>query len=109
MVDYARAKTVADRQIHRWGQKAILRRSTGDRECWALEVQISAHERHQLKNPTDRIFIISAVDLDVAPSKDDALVWDNGDGTERVFRQDAPVAPFSPGGVIIYYELQVQG
>src|SRR4051812_46512818 len=109
MVDYARSKTVADRQIRRWGQKAKLRRTSGDRDCWALEVQISANERRALKNPTNHVFIISAIDLDVAPDKTDSLVWDNGDGTERVFRQDAPVSPFSPGGIIIYYEIQVQG
>jgi hypothetical protein len=110
MVDYARSRAVADRQIRRWGQKSLLRRASGDRDCWALEVQISANERRALKNPTNRVYIISAVDLTVPPdTKADSLVWDNGDGTERVFRNDAPVAPFSPGGVIIYYELQVQG
>ncbi len=60
-------------------------------------------------NPTNRVFLISAVGLAVPPdSKLDSLVW-KVDGVEQVFRQDAPVSPLQPGDIVIYYELQVQG
>lgn len=108
-IDYTRQRAVADRQIRKWGQQAKLKRGDELRDCWALEVQLSAHERRALKNPTNRVFLVSAVDLAVPPdSKQDALVWDEN-GTTKVFRQDAPVSPLQPGGVTIYYELQVQG
>lgn len=106
--NYARSRAKADAQIRKFGQLAKLRRAAGDRDCWALEVQLSSRERQTLKNPTNRIFLVSAVDLAVPPAKDDALVWIEN-GVTRVFRQDAPVSPLQPGGVVVYYELQVQG
>jgi hypothetical protein len=107
---YLRARAVADRQIRKWGAVAVLRRGSGDRSCWAMEVQLSAHERHALKNPTSRVFLISAVDLDVAPTKADSLVlYVQPDGTVELppLRQVAPVAPLAPGGIVVYYELTV--
>lgn len=106
--NYARSRTKADAQIRKFGQLSKLRRAAGDRDCWALEVQLSAHERRALANPTNRVFLISAVDLAIPPAKDDSLVWAEN-GITRVFRQDAPVSPLQPGGVVVYYELQVQG
>lgn len=109
-IDYRRQRAVADGQIRRWGQQTKLKRGDATRDCWALEVQLSATERRALKNPTNRVFLISAVGLDVPPSeKQDALLWTEEDGTQRVFRQDAPVSPLQPGGLVIYYEIQVQG
>lgn len=107
-IDYTRQQTIADRQIRRWGQSAKLRRDGVDRTCYALEVQLSAFDRRQLKNPTNRVFLISTTDLEVPPTKDDSLIWNEG-GILKEFRQDAPVSPLDPGGVIIYYELQVSG
>jgi hypothetical protein len=112
MVNYLRSQAVADRQIRKYGALAYLRRDSVDRECYALEVQISAHERNALKNPTDRVFIVSAVGLAVPPTKDDSLVVvDEASGTKLPpFRLSAPPAPLQPkpGGLVIYYELQVQ-
>lgn len=111
MSDYERMRARADSLIRRRGQAAILRRSTGDRECWALEAVLNANDRQALKNPTDRVFLVSPVGLDVAPDyNEDALVWlDKTSGIEKVFRMSAPVSPLQPGDTVIYYELQVQG
>lgn len=109
---YLRARKVADRQIRKWGARATLRRASGDRDCWAMEAQLSTSERQALKNPTHRIFLISAVDLDVAPSfRDDSLVlYAQPEGTAELppLRQVAPVAPLAPGGIVVYWELQVE-
>ncbi len=108
---YLRARKVADRQIHKWGSRALLRRTTGDRECWAMEATISASERQKMRNPTHRIFLISAVDMDVAPTKLDSLIlFEQPLGTVELppLRQVAPVAPLDPGGIVVYWELQVE-
>jgi hypothetical protein len=108
---YLRARAVADRQIRKWGTRALLRRESGDRECWALEVQLSAFERSTLKNPKSRVFIISVVGVTVAPAKDDSLItFVQPEGTieNPPLRQVAPVAPLAPGGVVVYWELQVE-
>ena len=107
-IDYTRMRTKADAQIRKFGQLAHLRRTSGDRACWALEVQLSNVEKRALKNPSNRVFLVSVVGLTVPPDNTDSLVWMEG-ATQKVFRQDAPVSPLQPGGVIIYYELQVQG
>lgn len=111
---YLRARKVVDRQIHKWGQRAILRRASGDRECWALEAQLTASEKHALKNPTHRVFSISAVNdvlLAAPPDKPDSLVlFIQPAGTVELppLRQVAPVAPLAPGGIVVYWELQVE-
>ena len=114
-VSYVRARTVADRQIRKWGAPALLRRTSGDRDCWAMEAQLTTSERNALKNTAARIFLISAVDLAVAPSfRDDALITfevdDEGKNTDverPPLRQVAPVAPLAPGGFVVYWEIQV--
>lgn len=108
---YLRAREVADRQIRKWGAVATLRRASGDRTCWAMEAQLSAHEKQSLKNFTSRVFLISAVDITVPPTKEDSLVlYDQADGTTELppLRQVAPVEPLSPGGIVVYWELQVE-
>ena len=107
-IDWLQRRVRVDAQIKKFGQLAKLRRASVDRDCWALEMQLSAHDRNALKNPTNRVFTISAVDLAVPPAKDDSLIWEE-DGELKEFRQDAPVSPFQPGGVVIYWEIQVQG
>jgi hypothetical protein len=109
MVDYLQKRATADRMIREYGQESQLRRASGSRDCWALEVVLTSRDRQTLKNPTNRVFLVSPVDLAVPPDdKHDSLIW-NDAGVERVLRQDAPVAPLAPGGVVIYYELQVKG
>lgn len=109
---YLRPRAVADRQIRKWGNRAVLRRASGDRECWALEVQLSTHERHALKNPAARVFIVSPVGVSVPPTKEDSLVLfvqPEGTAASPPLRQVAPVAPLAPGGIVVYWELQVEG
>ena len=109
MVDYLRARAVADRQIHKWGAQALLRRAGVDRKCWALEVQLDAVEKRALKNFTHRVFLISAVNLAQGPTKEDSLVTFDDAGTELPpLRQVSPVAPLAPGGIVVYWEIQVE-
>jgi hypothetical protein len=108
MVNYIRSREVADRQIKKWGMRASLRRASGDRECWALEVQLTASEKRSLKNFNSRVFIISAIDLDVPPTKEDSLITYVGALELPPLRQVAPVAPLAPGGIVVYWELQVE-
>lgn len=108
---YMHARRRADAQIRKWGQRAVLRRTSGDRECWVLEVQLSASERLALKNFTARTFIISAVNDDllaVPPGKEDSLILFVETVEQSPLRQHAPVYPLAPGGVVVYWEIQVQ-
>lgn len=111
---YLRARAVADRQIRKWGTRALLRREGGDRECWVMEAQLTANERRALKNPTHRVFLISAVNdtlLAIPPGKADSLVLfvqPGGKVELPPLRQQAPVAPLAPGGIVVYWELQVE-
>lgn len=111
MIDYARARKVSDKQIHKWGARALLRRSSGDRECWAMEAELSAMEKQSLKNFNHRIFLISAVNLDPGPNfREDSLITFMVDGTTELppLRQVAPVAPLAPGGYVVYWEITVE-
>lgn len=107
---YARARKVADKQIHKWGAQALLRRASGDRECWALEVQLDAFEKSTLKNFNHRVFLISAVGLDLGPNfREDSLITFTPEGVENPpLRQTAPVAPLAPGGYVVYWEITVE-
>lgn len=110
---YQRARVVVDKQIRKWGTKAILRRSSGDRECWAMEAQLTASERNALKNPKHQVFSISAVGLDVPPSfREDSLVlFEQPGGTVELapLRQVAPPVPLAPGGYVVYWDMTVEG
>jgi len=108
MVNYSRSKTRADEQIKKFGMRAKLRRASGDRECWAVEADLSASEKRAMKNFSYRVFLISTVDLDVPPTKEDSLITYVGSIELPPLRQVAPVKPLAPGGIVIYYELQVE-
>ena len=111
MVDYVRARAVADRQIRKWGAAAKLRRSGVDRDCHAMEVQLSSSERRSLKNSTSRVFLLSAVGLDVGPVKDRdelvLLVQPEGLVELPPLRLVAPTRPLAPGGYVVYWEIEV--
>ncbi len=113
--NYVRAREVSDRQIHKHGNPALLRRQSGDRACWAMEAQLTANEKRALKNFTTKIFIVSATDLAVPPGKEDALITFEVDAlgqnttTENPpLRQCAPVNPLTASGYVVYYELTVE-
>lgn len=99
-----RAKVFAT--IQRTGQLAKLKRGDVLRDCWAVEVTLNASERNALKNPTHRVFCLEVVSP--PPAFDEALVWVQ-EGVSQTFRQEAPIAPYQPGGVVVYYEIQVAG
>ena len=112
MTIWDRARATVDGRIRARGQRAVLRRDSGDRECWVLEMQITANERRALKSPTARIFTITPIGLSEPPVfKEDTLILfvQPAGTTERPpFRLVAPVEPFEPGGVVVYYEIQVE-
>ena len=110
---YLRARKVIDRRIRLRGMRALLRRTSGDRECWVLEAQLTAAEKRALKNPTHHIFSVSPIGVTVPPSKEDSLVTFVQPESvppveDATYRQVAPVDPFQPGGIIIFWELQVE-
>lgn len=112
MGDYDRQRAQADRIIRQRGQASKLRRNSVTRDCWALEVVLNANDRKALRNPTNRVFLITPVGLEVPPSFEDgdSFVWpDKVSGEDKTFRLDAPVTPLQPGDTIIYYEIQVKG
>ena len=108
---YLHARAVIDRQIRKWGSRALLRRASGDRECWASEAQLTASERNAMKNPLHKVYDISAVDLTIPPAKEDSLVlFVQPGGTVELppLRFRASPEPFAPGGIVVYWEVQVE-
>jgi hypothetical protein len=107
--DYVRAQHLADRQIRKFGQQCALRR-TGreDRQCWAVEADYSPQERvGGLVNPTDRLFLISALSLEggIPDQVNESFVTQAGE----VLRPVRPPGRLAPGGIVIYWELHVRG
>lgn len=109
---FIRARKLIDRQIRKAGARALLRRAgSDDRECWAMEAQLSASEKNSLKNPKHKVYSISAVGVDVPPGREDSLItFVQPGGTVELppLRQVAPANPFSPGGIDIYWDLTVE-
>src|SRR3954466_7180927 len=103
--DYASLRLAADNIVQQFGEKAILRRASGDRECWAVETSQTQTEKQALKNFNTRVFMIATIDLEVPPAKEDSLVIFNEDGTEHTpLRHTAPVLPIAPSGFVLYYQ-----
>jgi hypothetical protein len=77
-----------------------------------MEAQLTANERRAMKNPLAKVFLISAIGVSVPPTKEDSLVLfvqPAGVIERPPLRQVAPVSPFEPGGIVVYWELQVEG
>lgn len=113
---YLRARKVVDKQIHKWGMRALLRRDgSADRECWVMEAQLSTSEKQVLKNPKHMVYSVSAVNdvlLAAPPGKADSLVlFVQPGGTTELppLRQVAPPQPLQPGGIVVYWDLTVEG
>lgn len=111
-MDYARERNLADGLIRKYGALAILRRTTGDRQCWAFISEYSPHERMgKLINQTDRKALVSPIGLTIDPdSEQDKLVTlDPATGAEKeTLRIIAPLGKLAPGEIVIYWELQVR-
>lgn len=111
--DYDRGIRITQRIIAKYGRPAKLRRGTGDRWCVAAVVDATpAEKRERLINPTDRICVIavnnpSGEELTPAPFHDlDTLIPVHPvTGTELAgWKFVAPIVPFAPGFVTMYYE-----
>lgn len=110
-MDYTRQRNVADGMIRKYGAPAILRRDDGDRPCWVFISEYSPSEKRQLINPTDRKALLSPVGLTLDPdSEEDRLVaLDATTGMEKeTLKIIAPVGKLAPGGIVIYFELQIR-
>jgi hypothetical protein len=98
--------------ITKFGCRAILRRASGDRDCVACEITRSPSPREgQLRNPVQRRILVVADGLDPVPNAEkDHLVWldpDSGAEVENL-RLIAPVGRLAPGGVVVFWDLQVR-
>lgn len=110
--NYDRMKIKADRMIRKFGLPAKLRSSSGDRDCWALEVQLSPAERRALVDNADSVYLISANGLPVRPNENtESLVTLNRDTLAEVgiYRFATPPQALAPGGEVIYWECQTRG
>ena len=114
MINYQRQRNVAHDMIRKYGAPAILRRSggLGDRGCWVFISDYSPSEkRGQLINETDRRALVSPVGLTDAPdSEQDRLVTlDPATGAEaEILRIVSPIGKLAPGGIVVYWELQIR-
>lgn len=109
--NYTRSQNVATKLLTKYGARAVLRRTTGDRDCICVETDYTPQERiGKLVNPTDRVFLISAKDLDPGPNHErDILVTFKEDGTteDEHLKITRPAGRLKPGAIVIYYEIQV--
>jgi hypothetical protein len=116
--DYLHSRAVADKLIGKFGMKAALRRGMTDRECWIVITDYLPHEEaSQLVNPTDRKVIISAglgaVPGEPPDNEQDKLVTyvqplANPPVVKEVLAFTSPVAPISPAGIDVAYQVTVR-
>jgi len=114
LANYERRKQRAHAMIVKYGNPAKLRMRDGtERDCYALEVQLSPGERRALPANADGVYLVSAVGLiGGAPDfdKENLVILERTTGEEiRRLRMDTPAMPFAPGGVVIYWELNTRG
>jgi len=111
-MNWARLQGVADKLIKKYGRNAILRRAAGDRPCTVVEIQFDPREqRGQLSDLIHRTILVSAVDLVLAPemSKDTLITLVPGGTVEdEVLKIVAPPTRLAPGGIVVYWELNVR-
>lgn len=113
--DYSRSKATASRLISRFGQSATLTQETltgPDYNPTITEtdytVKVAVMEYSNLEvdgssiQQTDRMAYLSTDGLSVTPQTDDKLTIG---GQEH---QIINVKPLSPGGTVVFYELQVR-
>lgn len=107
-IDYGAIASEAAAAIALTGRKAELRRDSGSRECTLVDVgdgrHLSGQERNgELIRFTDRIMLVSAVDLDPAPDpEEDQLVLDGH--PHRIVVS----VPLQPADTVLVYEMMVR-
>lgn len=109
--NHARAQAVCDRQIKRFGQNALLRRSTGDRACVVAFTDILARDTNgQLLNPVSIIAIMLAGDGVVPDYQEDSLVVIDQTTEAELFvhRLTAPSTRLGTSNVSLYWEIRIQ-
>ena len=111
-MDYARQRNLADGMIRKYGAPAILRRDSGDRQCWVFISDYTPQEKMgKLINQTDRKALVSPIGLTADPdSEQDKLVTlDPATGAEKeTLRIIAPIGKLAPAEIVIYFELQIR-
>lgn len=104
MVNYKRLQRLIHKQLRDFGggeETATLRRDGEDRACTVVILNQS-NKSSDLGTANDRRVLVSALDLDPAPSIDDSIIL--ADGVER--RIVEPPQPLAPDGVtVLFYEL----
>lgn len=117
-VDYYRDRRDAHNAIKETGMIAVLRRSTGDRQCWIVIQDYSPQERDgSMTDPIDRMVLVSALAPDgtvlVAPDREqDRLITYVPETDQTVedehLRIAEPPGKLAPGGIVVYWELKVR-
>lgn len=113
--DYGKARATAERLIAKFGQKGILRRitSTGpdydpvqtseDFACSLVDLDHSqAHIGDTLIQRGDRIIYLSTEGLSIMPTLADKVLIG---GVEHAI---VDIQPLSPGGTVVFWQLQVR-
>lgn len=109
--DWASRRATATSLITKYGSRALLRRTEGDRECIAFVKSYSRPAPGELRNAPERMVLIAADGLDVPPDaeKDQLVLLDPETGDEvESLRLIAPIGKFAPGGVTTYWEVQAR-
>jgi hypothetical protein len=110
-MNYARLQIVADKMISKYGQTAILRRSTGDRACIAVCVDYKPVVNTGPKaDMIPQMYLVSAANLDPGPDmgRDTLILIDPVSGAESApLKIVAPSTKLSPGGIVVYWEIHI--
>lgn len=108
--NYLRIASKVERIIRRFGMRALLRRSSGDRECFLIRIDYTPNERSDLILSTDWLAMVSTEGLTVAPDNEqDKLVLLNATGAEiEVLKIVTEPGRLQPAHDILYWELQVR-
>lgn len=115
--DYLGSRATADKLIHKFGMRAVLRRAADtptDRPCWVVIIdELPRDAATELTNPTDRRIIMSAVGLDSEPpdnERDQLVTFIQPGGVEQneLLPFTCPVKKYAPAGITVAYEFTVR-
>lgn len=111
--NYVAMQARAAKLIAKYGMPAKLSRNGVLRDCIVVETGFDPREdRGKLENPTDRVFIVQAKDLQHPPNKEagDILITFKfptyTDEDDRL-KMRTPAGRLSPANLPIYWEMQV--
>jgi hypothetical protein len=111
-VNYNRFKTTANEMIAKWGMRAVLRRSSGDRDCMVVITSYNPMERvGQMRNPLDRKVLLSVEGLTLPPDQEHDRLVTFVDGTlvvDEVLKIIEPPGKIAMAGETVFYRLSVR-